>query len=323
VINTHWWAAFERSIPFQRASFVPVAEPPFGFYPTRTFEAYHQPPMKHFLPITALALLLGACEQDPTQSEQYKGLADQKFQTEVALAAKDSSLNAMFESFNRINENMRTIKEKQGMLDDTTPGAEPSDDMEQRMASDLARIDELLAQNRDLISKLRKDAKANTGAIAALQKTLDEMERTVAEKDSEISGLKEQLLSANSSLATLMEMYRDKEQQATMQRDELNKAFYVIGTAKELTEKGILTKEGGVVGIGAVKKLNTAGLSTELFKQVDITQTLEIPLMVKKAKLVSTHPNGSYKLEGEVDKLVISDPNAFWSASKYLVIVVD
>ena len=29
----------------------------------------------------------------------------------------------------------------------------------------------------------------------------------------------------------------------------------------------------GVVGIGAVKKLNTAGLSTELFKQVDITQT--------------------------------------------------
>ncbi|MBK6754992.1 MAG: hypothetical protein IPG69_15765 [Flavobacteriales bacterium] len=181
--------------------------------------------MKHFLPITALALLLGACEQDPTQSEQYKGLADQKFQTEVALAAKDSSLNAMFESFNRINENMRTIREKQGMLDDTTPGAEPSDDMEQRMASDLARIDELLAQNRDLISKLRKDAKANTGAIAALQKTLDEMERTVAEKDSEISGLKEQLLSANSSLATLMEMYRDKEQQATMQRDELNKAL--------------------------------------------------------------------------------------------------
>ena len=278
--------------------------------------------MKPFLPLSAIVLLFAACEQDPTQSEQYKGLADQKFQTEVALAAKDSSLNAMFESFNRINENMRSIREKQGLLDDTAPGAEPSADMEQRMAGDLAQIDELLTQNRELIAKLRKESKANAGAIASLQKTVDELERSVAEKDSEIASLKEQLLSANSSLATLMEMYRDKEQQASMQRDELNKAYYVVGTAKELTEKGVLTKEGGVVGIGAVKKVNAAGLNTELFKQVDITQTLEIPLMVKKAKVVTTHPNGSFKLEGEVDKLVITDPNAFWSASKYLVIVV-
>ena len=44
--------------------------------------------------------------------------------------------------------------------------------------------------------------------------------------------------------------------------------------------------------------------------------------MAKKAKLATNHPAGSYRLEG-ADKLVITDPNAFWSLSKYLVIIAE
>ena len=64
----------------------------------------------------------------------------------------------------------------------------------------------------------------------------------------------------------------------------------------------------------------------EYFKQVDITQMLEIPVNAKKAKLITSHPAGSYKMdavEGKTDKLTITDPNAFWSVSKYLVIQAD
>lgn len=267
--------------------------------------------------------LLSACKDDPTQSEQYKGLSSEKATVDAALAERDSSLNVLFGSFNRISENLRTIREKQGMIGEVKVEGEPSQDMEQRILGDLQQIDELLSENKALIAKLRREAKANAGAIAALQRTVEELERTVAEKDAEIGGLKEQLASANSSLATLMEMYRDKEQQANMQRNELNTAHFVIGTAKELKEKGIVTKEGGLAGIGATKKLNADALGDGHFKQIDITQTMELPIAAKKARLLTTHPQGSYRFEGEVEKLVITDPQAFWSASKYLVVMAE
>ena len=52
----------------------------------------------------------------------------------------------------------------------------------------------------------------------------------------------------------------------------------------------------------------------------------EIPLEMKKAKILTNHPEGSYSLVKN-DKglltLVISDPQNFWSLSKYLVVNVD
>ena len=196
-------------------------------------------------------------------------------------------------------------------------------DMEQHIMDDIHAIDSLLNQNKALLAKLRKDAKANGGRIAELSKTIEELEKTVAEKDTEIGSLKDQLASTNASLGELITMYRDKEQLANLQRDELNTAWYAVGTAKELRENGVLTKEGGVAGIGATNKLNAAGLNKEYFKQVDITKEVEIPINAKKAKLVTSHPAGSYRMEGEVEKLVITDPGQFWSMSKYLVVVAD
>ena len=41
---------------------------------------------------------------------------------------------------------------------------------------------------------------------------------------------------------------------------------------------------------------------------------------------MTSHPAGSYKLDvvnGKTEKLTITDPNAFWSVSKYLVVVVE
>ena len=52
----------------------------------------------------------------------------------------------------------------------------------------------------------------------------------------------------------------------------------------------------------------------------------EIALNAEKAKLITTHPTGSYKIEGaegKADKLIITDADAFWSSSKYLVVVVE
>lgn len=269
-----------------------------------------------------LATALAAC-QDPTETEVYQQVEEDRAEAVARSAEKDSTINALFGTFNRISENLRTIREKQGLLGASGGDVELDKDMEQRIMDDLGSIDQLLEENRQLIAQLRRTAKANQGTIAELERTVAELERTIAEKDSEIAVLKEQLASTNSSLATVIEMYRDKEQLADLQRNELNRAYYAVGTTKELRDNGVLTKEGGVVGLGGVDKLNTADLNETYFQEIDITKTREIPIAAKKARVVTSHPVGSFTIEGEGEKLVISDAEKFWSLSKYLVIVAE
>ncbi len=278
--------------------------------------------MSKKLIIGALPLLMLACEQDPKTSEPYKQLAEDQQRSTETIAERDSTINELFGTFNRISENLRTIRAKQGDLMAPAGSGENAADLERRMMDDLARIDALLDENRQLMANLRKQAKGSNARLSELERTIAEYENTVNAKNAEIDTLKEELASTNSSLATLIEMYRDKSQLADLQRNEMNTAQYIVGTAKELKEKGVLTKEGGVVGIGAVNKLNTDGLSKEQFTTIDVTATPEIAIGAKKAKLATSHPAGSYRLE-DGTRLVITDADKFWSISKYLVIVVE
>jgi len=274
----------------------------------------------HFALLTGL---FAACTSDPKTSEPYRQLEEDQQRTASAVATKDSTINELFGAFNRISENLRTIRSKQGELVAPGSGAEGNADLEQRIMGDIEQIDILLAENKGLIAKLRKQAKGSAAKIVELEQTIADLERTITEKDTEIGALKEELSSTNASLATLIEMYRDRSQLADMQRGEMNNAFYAVGTAKELTAKGVLTKEGGVAGIGRVNKLNSAALPKEYFAAVDLTATPEITIGAKKAKLATSHPEGSYRFEGGAEKLMITDPEKFWSISKYLVVVVD
>ncbi len=279
--------------------------------------------MRKTIILTAAFLtLMTACSDRPEVDPQLEQLKQDNARSMTQVAERDSVINDLFGTFNRISENLRSIRSKQGQLVAPGDGAEKGADMEQRIMGDLESIDGLLSENRQLLDKLRKQAKTSAASIAELERTVAELEQSMQEKDAEIGLLKEQLASTNSSLATLIEMYRDKSQLSDMQRTELNTAYYIVGTAKELRDSGVLSKEGGVVGIGGVNKLNTAALPVDKFTRIDVVRTQEIPLGAKKAKLATAHPEGSYRLDGG-NKLVIVDANVFWSISKYLVVEVE
>lgn len=279
--------------------------------------------MKRVLfPLYTALVLLQACSEPAEKSPQYQQLAEDSKRLENLLAEKDSTINSLFGNFNQISENLRTIRRKQGQL--TQNGNVESDaNVHDRIMNDIGEIDALLAENKALIERMRQGSRRSSTTIEELERALQELERSMVEKDAEIDAIKEELASTNSSLATLIAMYRDKSQLADMQRNELNTAYYAIGTAKELQEKGVLTKQGGFAGIGKVEKLNTGSLGTDHFTRIDILEAQEIPLLGSKARLVTTHPDGSYRMEGEGNRLVITDADRFWSISKYLVVVVD
>ncbi|HCT70119.1 MAG TPA: hypothetical protein DF409_02750, partial [Bacteroidales bacterium] len=66
------------------------------------------------------------------------------------------------------------------------------------------------------------------------------------------------------------------------QTEELNTAYYVIGTKKELRDQNIITMEGGFAGIGRNKKMKE-DFNQDYFTRVDITQLKSIPVLRKKA----------------------------------------
>ena len=146
----------------------------------------------------------------------------------------------------------------------------------------------------------------------------------VQEKDAQIADLQTKLAQANEQIKVLFEEYNLRLEELGEQEDLLNTAYYCFGTSKELLANGVITKEGGFIGIGKTQKLADE-FNKKYFTQVDITATNEINLAATKAKVVTNHPSSSYEIKGEktADRIIIKDPEAFWSASKYLVVIVD
>jgi len=161
--------------------------------------------------------------------------------------------------------------------------------------------------------------------IENLLTKIDDQEQTINSLREELAKYDIAMDELTATLNETMAVVEEKEA-------ELKTAYYVIGSTKELKENGILTKEGGFIGIGKIKKLRE-DFNKDYFTQIDISKTSEVILGGKKAELLTTHPVGSYKVVGEKtkeklrektkEKLVITDSKSFWSVSKYLVVVLD
>ena len=193
-----------------------------------------------------------------------------------------------------------------------------------------------MVQNKEKIAQLESQLKSSGAKnanlnklIAGLNKQIEtqaaEIERlngVLAEKDIEIGHLSHSIRGLKTSVDSLSA--EQKSTQGKLQASiELNeRGFYIIGSKKELKEKGIITSEG----LFSAKKIMANNYESELFTQVNITQLEEIPLMGKKAKVLTNHPKNSYSLNADANNnltLVIKNKADFWSVSKYLAIQVN
>lgn len=158
------------------------------------------------------------------------------------------------------------------------------------------------------------------------------MNQQLAVRDMEIDSLKTELSTLNFTIAVLNDTISQINNrnlalntQVTDRTNELNTAYFVVGERKELIEHNILTKEGGILGIGRSQRV-AGDVNLDEFTKVDIRNLKSIPLDAKKAKVMSVHPAGSYELIGtdkKVSELVIKDPALFWQKSRMLVISTD
>ncbi len=286
--------------------------------------------MKKILLIISAALIFASCNNSQQEIDNLNATIDT---LELNIIHRDNTVNDFFDSFNQIQENLDKIKEKENILTISTDlNPEPNATEQERIHQDIELINSLLENNRQTIAKLKSRLKSSNIKIVELQKTVEKLQKMILDKDAEIKSLYEHLenlnikiVGLNSNIDSLNIESENKDIVIGLKDDEINTAFYVYGTKKELLEHQVITKEGGFVGLGKILKLQR-DFNKDYFTQVNIREVNKIELYTKKAKLITSHPSNSYKFEmnGEtVASIIITDSKAFWETSKYLVIVVE
>lgn len=284
--------------------------------------------MKKIIVLVACAAMLVSCDQlfkgsvttdEDNRMDSLQSLLDQK----------DAEMNDMMNAFNEIQEGFDRINEAEGrvnLLSETAEGNDVSTNIQESMEF----IENTMLENKRKIEELQNKLKSSSLNASKLQETLNKLQAQLEQKTKDIDELRQQLSERDiqiSELGESVEKLTTENAQVKDERDaaaeiarnqdaQLNTAWYVFGTNKELKSHKIIV-DGDV--------LKTNDFDADYFTQIDIRKTNVIPLNSKSAKLLTTHPEGSYSLlkdsKGEYT-LRITNASEFWSVSKYLVIKV-
>ncbi len=280
--------------------------------------------------LLGLITILFACNTEELENKIAE-LEAEKVEAADQLTGKEELIVDFIGSLNEIEGNLAKIKERENIITAKFDkgNMEMDNNMKDQIMGDIDLINNLLLENREkmaaLNSKLAKSKQESNLKIKELETMVEGLALRMQQKDGEIAELHTQLAEANKQLMVLFEEYNNRIEELGDKEDELNTAYYCYGSAKELQEQGVISKKGGLLGIGKTAKLSD-DFNKDYFTKVDISLVKHIDLMSKKVKIVSNHPTESYEIEGEdgsAERLVILDSEAFWSSSKYLVMVVE
>lgn len=278
--------------------------------------------------ISLLALtVLMACNN----KKEEKNLASQNTIDSLTdiVNQKNNELNDIMSTFNDIQEGFREINEAEGRVNIARNNGETNAKAD--IMENISFIKRTMQLNKERIAKLREQLKESSFNTSKLQATIESLNKELESKTARIEELQAEMDSKNAHIAhqdkqiselntnvnSLTADNAAKARAVEQQDKQLNTAWYVFGTKKELREQHILE--------GTNKVLKGNNFNKDYFTKIDIRVDKVIKLYSKSAKLLTNHPAGSYSLDKDARgmyTLRITNPTTFWSVSKYLVVVV-
>ena len=288
--------------------------------------------MKKLVYAIACTLAVASCNQDAAKKAEQIA-QQQRDSLEQIISQKDNEINDMMTTLSDIEEGFREITEAQSRVTLAKQG-EGTNTM-QRIKENFQFIQSQMQQNKELINKLKQQVRESSVKGGQLKKIIDNLTQQLETKDHQLQALREELdrkdihiaeldekvASLNTNVTSLKEDNEKKEETITSQDKALHTAWFVFGTKDELKEQRILSKDG----LFSKTKLLEKDFNKDYFTKIDIRIDKEIKLYSKSAQIMTSHPAGSYTLQRDANKqfvLRISDPETFWSTSKYLVVLV-
>lgn len=281
--------------------------------------------MKKILLFAMLAVFACGCNDKKGSGDGDSDLSD----SIEALVRENEQLrdeqDELLSTINEIEDGFREINEAQGNLTIARRGEGANS--RERIKEDMKFIQETMAQNAELIEKLRARLRESGRQNEQLQHTIENLMAQMEAKNAEIEQLRaelerknihiaqldQQVADLNEDINNLQQQSQQQGQTISQQDHQLNRAWYCAGSKRELKDHNIL-KSGKVL---------QGSFDASYFTEVDIRQMRGLNLNTRHAEILTSHPEGSYSLERDENRLYqlrIIDQDRFWSTSKYLVI---
>lgn len=291
-----------------------------------------------FATIAISTLSLSSCgikERDIKIEQQRTSMK----KMEAELASKEKGYDEVFDLMNKVEEQVAAIVSKQELIATSETANGKSE--KKKLLNELNMISDLVENSNKTIIELNGKLKNSNLRTSGFQKRINQLTADLEERSALIIDLRDQIQmkeeqfqviaglydSVQIQSATQVRVISDKEQEIELLsglNDNLNTVRYAVGSYKDLKDRGLVSKEGGFLGLGRTIDLNESANDSEYIK-IDIRQFPRLPIEASQVQLISEHPADSYLIiqdenESNIKYLEITDPQEFWKMSKYLVI---
>ena len=273
------------------------------------------------LSVALVAFMLSSCVE---KSKKYQQLMAEKDAVVLENQNIEREYNAALGIISDVENNLQALRDAEGMM----LIKNESNTQRDQLNSELIQIKETMAMNRAKLDSLsivlensnkdraylRNTIKKLQAQLAEKEATIAQMQEQLAQKDQEIEGLNTQVNNLNENLNVANAKNEEQSRLIADQVLEMNKVYYVGATKKALKENGILTS----------KYILRQEVPAEAFTQADKRELNKIAFEGKKVKVLSAHPLESYTIVNNENQVVIeiSNPELFWSVTKYMVAIV-
>jgi hypothetical protein len=265
---------------------------------------------------------------------KYRDQGAMYAESRQAEEAVRTQFNAALESIAEIQDSLTAITPDETRLSrlsqEAEMGSHATQTQKERMLSTIADLQASIKNTRLRIRELESSLKGSQAEVAGLRRVIDNLKKSVGDKESmivrlsaRVDSLKVTVVGLQSDVRRGQETIAGQEQVIEEKRREIGTIHYVIGTKKELKVKGLITERGGVLGLG--KSAQLSGTFNEGdFMSIDTDQVTDISIPGKQAQVLSAQSKSSYQLilgEGRTT-LHILDAREFRKV-KYLVVMVE
>jgi len=281
--------------------------------------------MKKLVLFAVCMLAIVSCNENASKSETVTN--PQIDSLNQVIAQKDNEINDMLSTFSEIEDGFRQISEAQNRVAVAQQGEGAN--KKQRIRENIQFIQSTMKQNKELINKLKQQLRESNVKSDALRKLVENMSKQLEENEQQMQQLRaqlddkeihimeldEQVANLNTDVKDLTTENNQRAETISQQDKQIHSAWFVFGTKDELKEQQILV-DGKVL---------QSSFNKEYFTKIDIRVDKEIKLYSSSAKILTSHPSSAYTLQRDANKqfvLRITDPQLFWSTSKYLVVLV-
>jgi hypothetical protein len=285
--------------------------------------------MKKYI-LSAISILLIISCNPSVPEEKYKKQNDSLI---TVIKENENSVKELISSINDMESSLDSITKRQHIISENyNKSGDVKSEKKLRINQEIKAINELMDQNKKRLAGLTEKLNDSNRKNTLLVQTIQTLKNQLDQKYLELDELNAKLNSLNlhvNQLQTALDSLSAKNlsllQTNVETTNALHLAYYIVAEKKDLEKSKIIDNKGGLLGIGKTAKLNE-NIDNGYFTKIDYLETTSIAVNSKNMKIVTTHPPGSYNLEKDgklVTLIMITDPEKFWSASKYLVVIAE